>query len=136
MVKGNPVIHVFYCSKSMTDSEVEAVRSRFSNGDLRLLRLPCSGKTTIPYLLKAFEGGADGVAICACVSAECRNLEGNLRATKRAAAVDGLAAEAGLGQDRVVMITKEQGQVEKVIDGLLEFRKKLSTAASPERARA
>jgi coenzyme F420-reducing hydrogenase delta subunit len=125
MVKENPVIHVFYCSNSMSDSEVETLQSRFGNGGLRMLSLPCSGKTTIPYLLKAFEAGADGVAICTCKPSECKNLEGNLRAAKRADAVDGLVAEAGLGKDRVLMITKEQGQIEKVIDGLGQFRKRL-----------
>jgi F420-non-reducing hydrogenase iron-sulfur subunit len=127
MVKENPVIHVFYCSNSMTDSEVEAVQGRFPDGDLRMLSLPCSGKTTIPYLLKAFEAGADGVAICACIPAECRNLEGNLRAAKRAEAVESLMGEAGLGKDRMLMITKEQGRIEKVIDGLQQFRTRLGS---------
>lgn len=136
MVKENPVIHVFYCSKSMTDSEVEAVQGRFPDGGLRMLSLPCSGKTTIPYLLKAFEAGADGVAICACVPAECRNLEGNLRAAKRAEAVEGLVGEAGMGEGRMLMITKEQGQIDKVIDGLRQFRTRLSAASSRERVGA
>ena len=127
MVKENPVIHVFYCSNSMSDSEVETLQSRFANGSggLRMLSLPCSGKTTIPYLLKAFEKGADGVAICMCKPSECKNLEGNLRAAKRADAVEGLVGEAGLAGDRVLTITKEQGQIDKVIDGLQQFRKKL-----------
>jgi coenzyme F420-reducing hydrogenase delta subunit len=109
----------------MTDSEVEMLQGRFDNDGLRMLSLPCSGKTTIPYLLKAFEAGADGVAICTCKPSECKNLEGNLRAAKRADAVDGLVGEAGLGKDRVLMMTKEQGQIEKLIDGLQQFRTKL-----------
>jgi coenzyme F420-reducing hydrogenase delta subunit len=133
MAKENPVIHFFYCSNSMTDSEVEALRNRFPNGDLRILRLPCSGKTTIPYLLKAFEAGADGVAICACLPAACHNIEGNLRAAKRAEAVEGLVGEAGLGKDRVLMITREQGQTDKVVAGLQQFRTRLGTASAPER---
>ncbi len=134
MVKENTaVIHVFYCSNSMTDSEVQAVRGRFSNGNVRMLSLPCSGKTTIPYLLKAFEAGADGVAICACIPAECRNLEGNLRAARRADAVESLVGEAGLGGDRVLIIAKERGQIEKVVDGLERFRTRLNEASSRER---
>jgi F420-non-reducing hydrogenase iron-sulfur subunit len=133
MVKENPVIHFFYCSNSMTDSEVETLHGRFPNGDLRILSLPCSGKTTIPYLLKAFEAGADGVVICTCIPAECRNLEGNLRAAKRAEAVESLVGEAGLGKDRVLVIPKEQGRIEKVMAGLQQFRTRLGTASSRER---
>ena len=47
---------------------------------LKTISLPCSGKVDIPYLLKAFETGADGVAIVTCQKNECRHFEGNLRA--------------------------------------------------------
>jgi len=39
-------------------------------------------------LIKAFETGADGVAIVTCPKNECRHFEGNLRAHKRAEAVN------------------------------------------------
>ena len=133
MVKESPVIHLFYCSNSMTDSEVQALNERFAGDGLRMLSLPCSGKATIPYLLKAFETGADGVVICSCIPAECRNLEGNLRAAKRAEAVETLVGEAGLGKGRVLMMAKEQGQIENLIDGLQQFRMRLSVESSRER---
>jgi len=37
--------------------------------NVKLVRLPCTGKTDIRYILKAFEDGADGVYIIACPSA-------------------------------------------------------------------
>jgi coenzyme F420-reducing hydrogenase delta subunit len=132
MVNENPTIHLFYCSNSMTGEEVQALQEQFPEG-LKMLSLPCSGKTTIPYLLKAFERGADGVAICSCLPSECHNLEGNLRAAKRADAVSDLVDEAGLGRSRVLMIAKEQGRIEKVIDGLQQFRTRLSVESSRER---
>ena len=83
-----PMIHLFYCSNSMTESEARQLAARFGSDEFKMLSLPCSGKITIPYLVKAFESGADGVVLCCCAPAECRNLEGNLRASKRAQAVD------------------------------------------------
>ena len=56
---------------------------------IKTISLPCSGKVDIPYLLKAFETGADGVAIVTCKKNECRHFEGNLRAHKRAEASKG-----------------------------------------------
>ncbi len=107
----------------MSDSELASLQERFGGNGLAMLSLPCSGKMTIPYLLKAFEKGADGVVICACPEAECKQLEGNLRASKRAQAVEALVEEIGLGQGRVVMVTKKQDQIEKVIDGIQRLRR-------------
>jgi len=132
MVKENPTIHLFYCSNSMTGDEAQTLQERFG-GVLKTLSLPCSGKTTTPYLLKAFETGADGVAICSCLPAECHNLEGSLRAAKRAEAVNEMMNEAGLGRGRVLMIAKEQGQIQKVIDELDQFRTRLGAESSRER---
>ena len=93
----------------MSDSELAGLQDRFGGDGLMMLGLPCSGKMTIPYLLKAFEKGADGVVICACPEAECKQLEGNLRASKRAEAVDALIEEIGLGQGPRVDGDQETG---------------------------
>jgi coenzyme F420-reducing hydrogenase delta subunit len=121
----NGLVHLFYCSNSMADGELERVQARLGGNGVALLSLPCSGKMTIPYLLKAFEKGADGVVICACPEAECKQLEGNLRASKRAEAVDALIDEIGLGKARVVMVTKKQDQIEKVVDGIQQLQAEL-----------
>lgn len=55
------------------------------------------------YLLKTFEIGADGVVLITCRKGECRNLEGNLRAHKRAQAVRALLEETGLGKERLLV---------------------------------
>ena len=71
--------------------------------EIKTVRLPCSGKVNVPYLVKAFEAGADGVALITCREDECRGLEGNLRARKRAEAVDALLEEIGLGAGRIAV---------------------------------
>jgi coenzyme F420-reducing hydrogenase delta subunit len=120
MVKRTPTIHLFYCANSMTEAELQGLRTRLGVEGLKMLSLPCSGKATIPYLLKAFEKGADRVVLCTCPEPQCKHLEGNLRASKRAEAVDGLLDEIGFGKGRVVVMTKEQGQSEKLIDVIQE----------------
>ena len=93
--------------------------------ELRAIPLPCSGKVDILYLIKAFETGADGVAIVACKQGECRYLEGNLRARKRAEAVDTLLEELGLGKGRMVIIQMKDGGIEQVIHEVDDFRAKI-----------
>ena len=71
--------------------------------NVRIVRLPCTGKTDALYLMKAFEDGADGVFVAGCMEGECHFLEGNLRAKKRVAYVKRLLAEVGIEPERVEM---------------------------------
>ncbi len=138
MIRRTATIHLFYCANSVAEAELRDLQNRLDTDGLRTLSLPCSGKTTIPYLLKAFEKGADAVVVCACPESQCKHLEGNLRACKRTAAVEGLLEEIGLGKGCVVVVTKEQGQSEKLIDVLqrlqTELREVHSVGAKPARA--
>ena len=93
--------------------------------ELRAIPLPCSGKIDILYLIKAFETGADGVAIVACKQGECRYLEGNLRALKRAEAVDTLLEEIGLGKGHMVIIQVNDGGIEQIIHEVDDFRARI-----------
>jgi coenzyme F420-reducing hydrogenase delta subunit len=130
----------------MSDSELASLQERFGGNGWAMLNagpqsrcnvigvpLPCSGKMTIPYLLKAFEKGADGVVICGCPEAECKQLEGNLRASKRAQAVEALVEEIGVGPGRVVMVTKKPDQIDKAIDGIQRLQAGPHAQAIPEK---
>jgi coenzyme F420-reducing hydrogenase delta subunit len=138
MIRRVVTIHLFYCANSLTEAELQDLQTRLDTDGLRTLSLPCSGKATIPCLLKAFEKGADGVVLCTCPESQCKHLEGNLRASKRAEAVDGLLDEIGFGKGRVVVVTKEQGQSEKLLDTIRRLRLELgevySVGAKPARA--
>ena len=117
-------IHLFCCSSSFDPAEVERC-CREQGDELRTIPLPCSGKVDILYLIKAFEAGADGVAIVACKQGECRYLEGNLRARKRAEAIDTLLEEVGLGKGRMVTIQMKDGGTEQVIQEVDDFRARI-----------
>ena len=92
---------------------------------VKAIPLPCSGKMDILYLTKAFETGADGVAVITCKQGECRYLEGDLRARKRAEAVDALLEETGLGKGRIVIIQMKDGGIDPVIREIEDFRARI-----------
>jgi len=71
--------------------------------NVRIIRLPCTGKVDAIHLMKSFEDGADGVFVAGCLEGECHFLEGNLRAKKRVAYVKKLLDEVGVNPDRVEM---------------------------------
>jgi F420-non-reducing hydrogenase iron-sulfur subunit len=71
--------------------------------NVRIVKLPCTGKVDALYLMKAFEEGADGVFVAGCLEGQCHYLEGNLRAKKKVAYVKRLLAEVGIDPERVAM---------------------------------
>jgi F420-non-reducing hydrogenase iron-sulfur subunit len=107
-------IYLFFCSTSIDQIELEQGLSKFQD-ELKTIPLPCSGKLDILYLVKAFESGADGVVIVTCKQGECRYLEGNLRARKRAGVIDTLLEEIGLGKGRIAIIQMSDGGIKQVI---------------------
>lgn len=108
-------ICILYCSNSLEGMDLERHTRDFQDVEFNLISLPCSGKVDIPYMVKAFETGADGVLVITCPQGECHNLEGNLRAQKRALAVNTLLDEIGLGQGRIKLIKFQEGDTEKII---------------------
>jgi F420-non-reducing hydrogenase iron-sulfur subunit len=117
-------VYLFYCSSSF-DTVEPALRYSEYEDELKAIPLPCSGKMDILYLTKAFETGADGVAIITCKQGECRYLEGDLRARKRAEAVDALLEETGLGKGRIVIIQMKDGGIEQVFREVEDFLAKI-----------
>jgi F420-non-reducing hydrogenase iron-sulfur subunit len=107
-------VYLFCCSSSF-DTVEPVLRYGEHEGELKAISLPCSGKIDILYLTKAFETGADGVAVVMCKQGECRYLEGNLRARKRAEAVNALLEEIGLGKGRIAVIQMKDEGIEQVI---------------------
>lgn len=71
--------------------------------NIKIIKLPCSGKIDTLYLLKAFEAGADGVYVVGCLEGTCHFLNGNIRAKKRVEYTKGLLEKIRLGGGRLEM---------------------------------
>lgn len=71
--------------------------------NVKFIRLPCSGKTDIRYLLEAFEQGADGVYVVACPIGNCHHVRGNERGLARLKRAKEILDEIGLGGERLEM---------------------------------
>ena len=79
--------------------------------NIRIVRLPCTGKVDVNLLLKAFCSGADGVMVAGCEEGSCHFINGNLRAKKRVEYAKKLLEETGVNPDRLEMyhISASQG---------------------------
>ena len=114
-------MYFFYCSNSLDAKELSQCRDELKDHNFKVIGLPCSGKIDIPYLVKAFETGADGVVIVTCELGQCRHVEGNMRAEKRAEAVDNLLEEVGAGTGRIAVIHVKQGRIEETAGEIKKF---------------
>ena len=114
-------IYLFYCSNSLDAEGLSQCRDELKDHQLKIISLPCSGKVDIPYLVKAFETGADGIVIVTCELGQCRHLEGNMRAEKRVEAVDSLLEEIGAGTGHITAIHIREGRIEQTIGEIKKF---------------
>jgi coenzyme F420-reducing hydrogenase delta subunit len=69
--------------------------------EVKIVRLPCTGKTDTQYLLDAFDDGADGVMIVACSLGNCHHERGNERARARVQRTKKILESVGLEPERV-----------------------------------
>ncbi len=69
--------------------------------NIRIIRLPCSGRINPLYIIKALVEGADGVMVSGCHPGDCHYLSGNMYARRRFTILKKLLATAGMEPDRV-----------------------------------
>jgi len=104
--------------------------------NVRIIRLPCTGKIDAIHLMKAFEHGADGVFVAGCLEGQCHYLEGNLRAKKRVAYVKRLLAEVGIEPGRAEMFnlsSAEGGRFAEIVEEMTQRIKELGRADAARR---
>lgn len=99
-----PEITAFYCVYCgyMAADTAGALHIQYP-ANVKFVRLPCTGKTDIRYILEAFEQGADGVYEVACPIGNCHHVRGNERGLARIQRAQTILDEIGLGRERLDM---------------------------------
>jgi len=68
---------------------------------VRLIRLPCTGKMDITYILHAFELGADGVLVSGCLPDQCHYVTGNFKSVRRVKMAQEILKSIGFEAERL-----------------------------------
>jgi F420-non-reducing hydrogenase iron-sulfur subunit len=99
-----PELTAFYCIYCgyMAADTAGAMKLQYP-ANVKFIRMPCTGKTDIRYLLEAFEQGADGVYIVACPIGNCHHVRGNERGYARLKRAKKILDEVGIGGERLDM---------------------------------
>jgi F420-non-reducing hydrogenase iron-sulfur subunit len=95
--------------------------------NVRVVKLPCSGRVDIIHLMKAIEEGADGIFVAGCLEGDCHYQVGNLRAKKRVAYVREILDQIGIGGERVAMYNLSAGEGPRFAEIAREMTEKIRT---------
>lgn len=90
-----------YCAYAAADL-AGSLRLQYPT-NIRIVKIPCSGRLDAQHVLDAFEGGADGVMVAGCLEGDCHFQTGNLHAKRRVRWLQGLLRGIGLDGERLQM---------------------------------
>lgn len=96
--------------------------------NIRIIRVPCSGRLNPLYIIKAILDGADGVLVSGCHPGDCHYLSGNMYARRRFTLLKRIIVTAGINPDRVHFTwvsASEGGRFAEVIEEVTSKVKKL-----------
>lgn len=70
--------------------------------NVRIIRVPCTGRINPFYIVKALQEGADGVLVSGCHPGECHYISGNLVARRKFAMLKSFLNYIGVEGDRTI----------------------------------
>lgn len=97
-----PKIVAFVCNWcTYTGADLAGTSRLQMSPNVRVVRLPCTGRIDPLFLIKAFERGADGVIVSGCHPADCHYTAGNYHARRRFAVFREIADMMGVDDQRM-----------------------------------
>ena len=128
-VEYNPKIIAFLCNWCSFAGADMAGTSRISYPtNIRIIRLPCSGRVDPVIIMRAFREGADGVLVAGCHPGDCHYTEGNYYTRRRFAVVHNFLDYMGIERERLQLewVSASEGKRwAQVVDGMTEAVRKL-----------
>jgi len=97
-----PKIVAFFCNWCTYGAADLAGVSRMEHPpNVRIIRLPCSGRVSPKFILAAFREGVDGVWVSGCHPGDCHYVEGNFYARRKFALLKNLLEYMGVEPGRI-----------------------------------
>jgi len=93
--------------------------------NVKIIRVPCTGKVDALYLLKALEEGVDGVYVAGCEEGDCHFLKGNVMAKKRIGYVKSILEDLGINPGRVEMYNMSAADGPRFVDVARAFTERI-----------
>jgi coenzyme F420-reducing hydrogenase delta subunit len=127
-----PTIVAFLCNWcSYAGADLAGVNRLQYPANVRVVRVPCSGRVDPLYIIKALQEGADGVLVSGCHPGDCHYISGNLVARRKFAMLKSFLEYIGIEPERVQfswVSASEGGRFAALIEKVVADVKKLKTA--------
>ena len=108
-----------WCSYAGADSAGTSRKHYPPN--IRIIRVPCSGRVDPLFVVKCFQQGADGVLIAGCHPGDCHYTEGNFYSRRRFALLHGLLSFLGIAPERLRLEWVSAAEGKKFSNLVTEF---------------
>ncbi len=93
--------------------------------NIRIIRVPCSGRVNPLFVLKAFNLGADGVLVSGCHPNDCHYSEGNFYARRRFEFLKEFLPFIGIDKDRFAYQWVSASEAQKWQNVVINFVKRI-----------
>ena len=127
-----PKIIAFLCNWcSYAGADLAGVGRLQYPTNVRVIRVPCSGRINPFFILSSLQNGSDGVLVSGCHPGDCHYLTGNYSARRKFALLKSQLANIGIEEGRVQFTwvsASEGGKFAEVINKVTETVKTLGPA--------
>lgn len=97
-------IIAFLCKWSSYNAADKAGQERLTYpGNVKIIRVPCTGRVSAQMILKAYESGAKAVLVAGCPPDACHYFTGNFKARKRITALKAMLTQFGINPDTLAI---------------------------------
>lgn len=99
--------------------------------NVKIIRIPCTGRIDLIFILEAFASGADGVIVSGCLKDQCHyetgnQSGGNYRAEQLVKFVQSIFQEIGINPARIEMHFLSASMAREWVEVATEFTKRIS----------
>ena len=100
--KFEPTIIAFLCNWcSYAGADLAGIGRIQYPPNVRIIRVPCSGRVDPLFILKAFQNGADGVLVSGCHPGDCHYVAGNYVARRKFMVLKEILRSIGFEDERL-----------------------------------
>ena len=129
MSQWEPKIVAFFCNWCTYGAADLAGVSRLQYPpNIRVIRVPCSGRISPKFILNALHSGADGVWVSGCHPGDCHYIEGNYYGRRKMLLFKNMMEYMGMEPDRLHfswISSAEATKFVEVVTGVTEAVKAL-----------
>jgi F420-non-reducing hydrogenase iron-sulfur subunit len=126
-MKSEPKIIAFCCNWcSYAAADLAGISRLQYPGQVRIIRVMCSGMVHPEMVLHALNKGADGVMIIGCHLGECHYIRGNEMALARAEIIADTLEDLGYESERFLIAWISSGEPERLVEAFREMSGRLA----------